>query len=142
MFAGEDGTPSFCYTAGLTDRGWPELIMYGVPGEYANGIINSLTEQCAARGRPPAVGEVFHEVANLPLKLGSFCVEAHTSDVTQTLQRQLRVGGGMPEFLHCVVPDREGRFPLDAGYDTELMGWQTPKTENGEWDYEVNASGN
>lgn len=53
-----EGEPTHLYTAGLTNRGWPELFLGAlIPTETAHHILNVVALKAVALGRAPAVGE-------------------------------------------------------------------------------------
>jgi hypothetical protein len=132
---GDQESPSFCYSVGLADRGWPELIAVGLPLEAAHVVLNDLVSWYAKAERRPAVGDCNTDVANLPLRLGSVGPVALHEYCAQAVYRQERVGGPPPTALQMVIPDSDGNFPLDSGYNLQQMGFQPAMAANGEWDY-------
>ncbi|MFK3740922.1 DUF4262 domain-containing protein [Massilia sp. TN1-12] len=110
-------SPTFAYTIGATETlEAPELLLFGLRGEYAAPILNSLNEKVRQSGQAFADGTVVDDVANLPcvikdisqLAAEPWCVQAlHLYDGTRL----------NPKFQMVVLPDQKGLFPWDAGYD-------------------------
>lgn len=123
----EPGVP-FNYTIGLTERGLPELIIFGLPGTAAHQLLRcaiadierdgeisdgALTDQvlrdylCVYRELPRALASVEH-----------MCwADAYYAD-----RQDVRM-------FQVVWPDRNGRFPWEAGCETaacqcEIIDWR------------------
>lgn len=135
VFGDQDG-PSFCYTVGLWRKGWPEVIVVGLSPAVGQAILNSYVEQCAARGRAPAIGELVTEVANLPLTVGSVGQIAQREYTAQAMYHCSRHGGAWLGAVQLVLCDKKGKFPLEQDYDIAHMGpLQTCLSATGQWDY-------
>lgn len=107
--------PTFSYSIGLTDRGWPEMIMVGLHAPYAKGFINAL----ARRPEPPKIGEQIDDLADLPIRIGAVSEEAIKAYMVQSTARQERTDGPRPTAVQVIYPDKDGRFPGEPGYDLD-----------------------
>lgn len=57
VFATTEGHSSFCYTVGLTVRGWPELIVLG-PTDVGHPLLNRIVEYLDGIGEVPTAGDL------------------------------------------------------------------------------------
>lgn len=119
VFGSETG-PGFMYTTGLSEKGGADVIFVGDCSEpvlaYMGGAIDA-----ALSGVPVATGR--HEPGTdlNPFGVPMWIVEASDKLATHAFgatSRVERIGSPRPaRLLQVVMPDREGRFPWDAGYD-------------------------
>ena len=107
------------HTLGLTPHGHPELVVVGLPWEMAQTLIEAVVRRYQRQAIKRRAGEVYQDLARAPMA----CVA-----VTPGQKRVLRVAVSMlgPEFeaLQLVWPDREGKYPWDAGVDPEVRKGQ------------------
>lgn len=117
--ASEDGSrPDYCYTVGLHDQGWPELILLGVPMEHGHVMMRSLVT--AMKALPDArqfLGRMQLEEWESPIY------------VLEPDQQAVAVGyagmsalrsGGEARYLHVCLADPAGLFPWEHGFDRSL----------------------
>ncbi|WP_024794114.1 DUF4262 domain-containing protein [Tomitella biformata] len=98
----------FAYTVGLTAKRLPELVIYGLDVGLAGNIVNSAATQMIERGEF-AAGQ---EVGRLIKRFDMVAIEV-------LLPIDLRVAAqiyGQVRAIQLVWPDKEGRFPWQAGY--------------------------
>lgn len=108
-----DGDPAkmFTYTAGLTDRGLPELWIATLAPEQAGRILNSVAE-LVVDGLPPTPGSVVDAGWSTPFRFHGPCdLEAVEVGVAVTL------APGPVTLLQVLWPDTAGLYPGDVGYD-------------------------
>jgi hypothetical protein len=110
---GSHTEPSFAYTIGLTERGHPELIVFGLSARYAHQIIHNVLVEMASE--VPADGVLVENVANMPLVLRTVLdTEAEKYCVQGAYYYNARLKA--PRYMQLVLPDANGRFPWDDGY--------------------------
>ena len=103
----------FTYTIGLTDIGWPELIIAGLGGVTAGTILNAVVTRCLTDLGPPIAGVEIKKIANYPVRLQSISDEQRDEYLRWSVARQERVGGPEPQVLQVVFPDPNGKWPDD-----------------------------
>lgn len=113
MPPGDEERPGFNYTAGLTEFGHSELVVYDVPDEMGQWLLNDLADRIID-------GETFTERDAVPRLLQGDC-EPRLWTVTR-FKDSLGVafelyGEGNVTARRLVLPDRENRFPWEPGYD-------------------------
>jgi hypothetical protein len=109
--AQDDGVP-FSYKVGLTDKGLPELAIYGLDpvtgGAILNGVAQRMIDTGEFRGGERLEGEL---AGGLPLAVIDM---ADTRDLTTVR----RVYGAVLAARQIVWPDAHGRMPWE--------GWNVP----------------
>lgn len=103
---------TFHYTAGLTQKGLPELIVYGVPAEHGADLLNSLASRLLD-------GEVIADGTRIDdLVEGPFTPQLRTAvrrrDPLGVAEEQY---GDQVVVRQLVLPDRENRMPWEARFD-------------------------
>lgn len=116
----------FSYTIGLTDRGWPELIISGPPPEVAGTALNravaELKSRCSERG--PTPGDILNDPLLVPVELRKVDPRVLLGYMAQAVYRQERVGGPAPEALQVVWPDELGLWPGEEGCNANINNVQ------------------
>lgn len=116
----EGKLPAFVYTIGLTQRGWPEVIMVGnVHPAIAEQLINDLIAGWSKKEKV-IMGDndgllVFKDGTQHPIRV-------LTADANKALNDY---ACGVPNFfpndelsfVQALIPDRFGRFPDEPDYD-------------------------
>jgi hypothetical protein len=110
----------FNYTIGLSDMGWPELIMAGLDNRIAARLINEIIERCVET-TPPVAGREFLKIANTPLRLRAISEEQRDKYMCWAVDRQKRIGRAEPDALQVIFPDDEGRWPDDPECDAKVQ---------------------
>lgn len=122
VFAAEDepASPPFAYTIGLSRLGGPELLITGLPGRVSAGILNNLGELVRA-GHALGPGRRDGVLDNgVPLELRPFAAERYQEFLGQLIWFADTFAAGVrPAVLQVVWPDRDGRFPWDAGLEAK-----------------------
>jgi hypothetical protein len=111
-----DTQPSFTYTIGLHAKFGFELIVVGLPYQYAGHILNEI----AAKDMPPELGMPNTEYTNLPVMFMECTVSLgplHDDFVCQAD----RFYGKEVKVVQMVMCDRQCRFPGHSEYDHEYM---------------------
>jgi hypothetical protein len=90
----------FNYTIGLSDMGWPELIMAGLDNRIAARLINEIIERCVETTPPE---------------------EQRDKYMCWAVDRQKRIGRAEPDALQVIFPDDEGRWPDDPECDAKVQ---------------------
>ena len=103
----EHPSPTFTYTTGLTEKGWPELIVFGVPGPVAHDMISKII----ARSQKPQDGDQI-EYNGYPLVLrdlpADVTCENFTVQAASYYQRIVPV-------MQIVLSDVNKRLPWEPG---------------------------
>jgi hypothetical protein len=111
-FLGDESTPSWSYTVGLTRLLGFDLVVFGLPADVATLMLNRLVSRLKAV--PIQDLEPISELANFPLRLIS-----HDGQVTLGVADAL---GLTPTRLRILQwPDTQGRYPGEAGYACPLF---------------------
>ena len=104
-----DPGPLFAYTVGLSGKGLPELVIYGLPGPVARRLLNEVARRMVAAKEPFRGGDEILGVLADELPLVAVGIE-DGGDLN--LVRELY---GAPEAVQLVWPDGDGVFPWEAG---------------------------
>lgn len=115
-----DCVPNFTYSIGLSSKYGFEIIVIGLPPTMAGALINDVAEDLA-QGLKIVPGVAYDKWANLPCKF----MEAGDSVRGYVCQAD-RYYGKNVKVLQFVIPDKEGRFSDDEGYDSEYMNPRQP----------------
>lgn len=116
----EDPGPPFTYSIGLSEKYGFELVVFGMPNQYAGMMLNDIAAKLA-------VGETLNlnvpddRWANLPVKFmeADESVHGYTVQADRYYQQKVRV-------LQIVLPDKDGKFFNEEGYDHEYMNIRQP----------------
>lgn len=103
----------FSYTIGLHDKGAPELLAIGLPGDVAQQLLNDVAKLMldhAAQAKPLPVGLVQHPRWPMPFYILPTPAEAVSDWATGALNRS----HGQAQFRQICWPDKAGRFPWDS----------------------------
>lgn len=114
------GTMSWMYTTGLAkSQGHPDLILFNLPPDVGHGVLASAVDVIVS-GTPLWPGEDIGDVlVGYPVRTVEVPAEAAAEHM------------GMTSWFHdhepftavqIVCPDKDGRFPWDAGY----AGYEQP----------------
>lgn len=117
----EDGVP-FSYTVGLTDRGLPELAIYGLPPHTAGGVLNAVARHALDHG------ELRCGEPTLGLLARGLPVVAIAMDDTEDLTTVRALYGVVLAAQQIVWPDCDGRMPWqdwNLGASQPLRGGQS-----------------
>lgn len=118
--AGDALGPGYVFSIGLyLNYGHAELIMFGLAGNDAAGVINAVRDRAAA-GRSYAAGDVCDD---LPLDRKVCFVEVPLSAYQAYLGTAIWFYAKLPRPFPClqiVWPDQDGRFPWETGCDAQL----------------------
>lgn len=121
MVIGVGDNPSFAYTIGLTSRFGCELLVCGLPMQYAHVILNDI----ASKLSNDLLDVPTTEFTNLPIVLkeaNTNLGQLHSNYVCQADSFY----GKQVKVVQVVLSDREGRTPLDSDYDHEYMTPRQP----------------
>ena len=105
------------YTVGLTGRGHPELIVFGLRPEVARRALNTLADGVITGLRAPRAGQSADDV------LDGYTVRfIAVEDAGRHLPAATRLyPGQVIEALQIVWPDRHHRWPWDTGTTVDAM---------------------
>ncbi len=124
----DDPDEWFTYTIGLQKtHGWPEIILFGLDGTTAHGVLSDAISECEAKGVRPAAGmELTETVKNCSARL----VENPAIPFNYLgFANWYATHVGMPDppdRLQLVWPDKNGFFPDDPRCVPEVRQLQTP----------------
>ncbi len=125
----EDGRgPGFAYTVGLFRRfGHPEVLMSGLDPDVLHDVLNDVGASVRAGARFEAGTTSDDVLEDYPVASRAIAPAAYGT----YLRAGVRFHGGAPfPALHCVWPDRGGRFPWDVGGD-DWARWAQPALSDG-----------
>jgi hypothetical protein len=110
--SGDPSEPGFCYTVGLSAVDHPEFIVFSLPPEIAQTILNDLGFRILRGEVTVAAGDTIHQlVRNYPVRL----VEVTDTTEHLTMANRFYSGPGLPvRALQVVFPDDAGRWPWEA----------------------------
>jgi hypothetical protein len=111
--------PGYTYTIGFeTHFGQPEVVIFGLQGVAARGLLGMIADQHGGGVTLP-VGGVFVGLleSDLPCAFLEVDVDEHASLFPNAVAFHADRGFRMLQFLW---PDRSGLLPWDAGYDERL----------------------
>ena len=116
MVIGVDDNPSFAYTVGLTSRFGCELLVIGLPYQYAHAILNDI----ASKFSPDLLDKPTTEFSNLPLLLKETDMSLGVLHDEYVCQADNFYGKEV-NVVQVILSDRQGRTPLNDDYDHEYM---------------------
>ncbi|MDO2394781.1 DUF4262 domain-containing protein [Mycobacterium avium subsp. hominissuis] len=106
----DDPGPSFAYTVGLSERGLPELSVYGLPGRVAHSLLNEVARRMVASAVGLATGERVEGVLADDMAL----VAVAMSDARE-LNLVREIYGSVAAAVQVVWPDGAGVLPWEKG---------------------------
>lgn len=112
-----DGAPGFSFTTGLTERGLPEMLVYGLPENAGMNILNDLAARLIS-------GERFSDGQPVEgLVHGDYRLQLwDTTWLQDPLGAAFRLyGEANVKVRQLVVPDRQHRLPWEAEYETPYL---------------------
>jgi len=112
--SGENHT--FAYTIGLHHKNLPELIMVGLNSTMAMHILNHCGYMMT-NGNKFKHGTVITELANLPTTIITVHEELKRKRAVQAYNHY---GHWDFDLMQLVMPDANGLFPWDEGYDPRM----------------------
>lgn len=113
IFASEN-TPTYTYTVGISPKFGFELIIMGPRYQIAGYILNEIVTRHLAAGKKLEMNVPQDWVGNMP----AIFRECDPKKVRELGNQAFEYYGKEDiKFIQIVIPDREGRFPEDAGYD-------------------------
>lgn len=126
VIATNDGRRSFAYTIGLTELGFPEVIVFGLPENYAAMFLNQIAALMKATGEI-ADGTLNDELAHMPTAFKTVTAHQAREFACQAVYRYGCDLNDKLRFLQMVVPDRSGKMPWEDGYDSTYMDQFQPR---------------
>jgi len=116
---GPDDNIPMSYTVGLSDDGTtPELIVFGLPPKIAVALLNDAANLLKADALP--LDTPVEHLANLPIVFKAVSSEVVSDYILQANGRAKR---NIPA-LQMVLPDTNGLFPWESGYDEDMTKTQ------------------
>lgn len=120
--SGEDG-PSFGYSVGYRESlGSPEIIMFGFPPEYVNGLVGEAFQQLKA-GKLRLADNARWELEDMPALAWR---AVHPSQIRRdhfnvAMIRAEKLGRAASDLsaFQLFAPDPGGRFPWEDGFDMD-----------------------
>lgn len=110
--------PGFSYTVGFEETlDFPEVIVFGLPPEHAQTILNTLGERIK-KGRTPPFGKRLSELAEghelLLQEIGTAAAAEYM------FQAAARYDGWNFRAAQLIWPDPRNRMPWEPGYDNRF----------------------
>lgn len=116
---GSPTTPTFAYTIGLSPKIGFEVIMIGVPIQYAHSMLNDISY--IAHRKSLGLDEPYDEIGNFPIYFKACDQRASEWGVQAERFYEKPV-----KFAQAVYPDRAGIYPWQDGYDHAYMDPRQP----------------
>ena len=108
----DPGAP-FAYTVGLTEHGFPELVIAGLAPPIAQALLNDLAGRVYDQATRFRHGQ---RVADLLAGYDAVIVDGAATEALYPGAAYARYGTDRVRLQQVVWPDRHGRFPWDRGY--------------------------
>jgi hypothetical protein len=111
--AAGEGSLAFAYTVGLAAHGKPELLIYGLPPDTAQSILNDMALPIEdANWKPGLSRQIFGDgVPALLVKI----IDSMDAEMTITNRMYAVPGQGPVDALQIVFPDAAGLWPWEEG---------------------------
>ena len=117
--------PVFYYTVGLTARGLPELVLFGLDSTTGQKALENIAAMLIA-GVRPADGLLLHDVLqNVPVALHEIPeikTQTHMRYASEFFPNGVR-------GMQVIWPDTFGVFPWHQDFDRNMAGYQRLLTE-------------
>lgn len=117
---GDDGTPPFVYTIGLTELRLPELLLTGLSPNTGGAIVNSIAERMFINKETLNVGPQpngFTVPGGYPLRLHAQPVNNIRDALgTYLVQARNRYAGNMVGVMQLLWGDDKNVLPTEPGY--------------------------
>jgi hypothetical protein len=110
----DDPRSGFAYTVGLTEHGFPELVIAGLAPAIAQALLNDLAGRVYDRATRFRHGQ---RVGDLLAGYDAVIVDGAATEALYPGAAYARYGTDRVRLQQVVWPDRHGRFPWDPGYD-------------------------
>lgn len=111
--------PHYCYTVGLHSHGLPEIILFGLPMETGQSILNTAADQVLNNGTALPHGTQLDKVASKPLVLVDVPESEKKYELTNMVRQYYRSTNYRLQQL--VMPDKQGRFPWQKSVDPKFL---------------------
>ncbi|GAC1425249.1 MAG: DUF4262 domain-containing protein [Burkholderiaceae bacterium] len=112
--------PVFYYTVGLTARGLPELVVFGLDPETGQKALENIAGMLV-EGMPPSDGTLLHNVLrNVPVTLRDIPdmkTQMHMRYASEFFPDGVR-------GMQVIWPDTAGHFPWQQDYDSSMAVYQ------------------
>jgi hypothetical protein len=121
VFSTEDAPgPPFTYTIGMFEKYGFEILVFGIPHQFAGMILNDIGDMLRDGGKFD-LNTPDDRWANMPVKFMETDDTAHGFVVQADNYYEQKV-----RVLQLVLPDKNGKFFDEAGYDHEYMSHRQP----------------
>jgi len=109
----DDPAAPFAYTVGLTELGFPDLVIAGLSPQIAQALLNDLAGRVHDRTTRFAHGQ---RIDDLLVGYDAVIVDGPATEALYPGTAYARYGRDLVRLQQIVWPDRHGRFPWDPGY--------------------------
>jgi len=106
------GAP-FAYTVGLTEHGYPELVISGLDPATSQALLNDLAKRVYDRAERFTAGQ---RISDLLVGYDAVIVEGPATEELHPGAAIARYGKDKVALQQAVWPDPHGRYPWDPGY--------------------------
>lgn len=126
----DEGGPGFSYTTGFWLLGFPEIVVFSMERENASGLLWNMFEEQKVGMTYPVGTPVRDILSNVPVCLFPIARRHYAEHLGWS---RWFYGNDTFPCLHLVWPSRDGVFPWQTGFPSDLAGYQPDLTEAG-WD--------
>lgn len=109
----DDLTPPFAYTVGMTEHGYPELIIAGLDAMTAHHLLNDMARRIFDRAERFTDGQHIHD---LIAGYDAVLVDGAATEALHPGSTYARYGADRVRLQQIVWPDPHGHFPWDRDY--------------------------
>lgn len=137
----ETDAPGFTYTIGLSDLGYPEMILVGVEPNQAATVLNHLAASYYLADLVPKAGDMIHGMLteDAHIRVGSvdqrWCTENY---LIQASERQKGLGRRPITAVQILFPDRHKTLPDQPEFSDEAAFYTPCLAPDGKWDFREN----
>lgn len=129
-----EGEPQFGYTVGLSLRGYPEFVLFGLDLELTHGLLSDLANAVLRSGMTFATGDRIHRLlSEMPVELCRVAQPSEHLFMAVALAERRSHPAIEVEALQVLLPDALGNFLGDEIYSdppTPLLGIRAAKVDD------------
>lgn len=119
---GHDPLPQRAYTVGLTELGWPEMIIFGIPPKIAAYLMNGIVFKCKWNGIVPFAGMIEFDFMTFTTRFAPVL----SMNIEKYMNRLVEHYGDLERLtaLQLMWPDKNGHYPDCGSFDASMINLQ------------------